>query len=163
MARTAASPKVSAGLLLFRRRQRLIEVLLGHPGGPYWAKKDDGAWTIPKGMATDGETPLAAAKREFREETGHRPRGEFISIGEARQAGGKLVIVFAVEGDWDVGQLCSNTFSIQWPPKSGKLREVPELDRAQWFTLAEAERKILQGQAIFLERLRVLCLSREGL
>src|ERR1700732_4343577 len=104
----AAPKNVSAGLLLYRRRGREIEVLLGHHGGPYWAKKDEGAWTIPKGLFADGETPLAAAKREFAEETGHRPSGKCVALGEARQPGGKLVIAFAVEGDWDANKLRSN-------------------------------------------------------
>lgn len=149
----AAPKRISAGLLLYRRSGREIEVLLGHHGGPYWAKKDDGAWTIPKGLIADGETPLAAAKREFAEETGHRPDGTYVALGEARQPGGKLVIAYAVAGDWDASKLRSNLFSMEWPPKSGKLQEFPELDRAQWFSLNGAQRKILKGQAVLLARL----------
>lgn len=144
---------VSAGLLLYRRSGDTIEVLLGHPGGPFWAKKDAGAWSIPKGLVAIGETPLAAAKREFAEETGYRPDGTFVSLGEAKQPSGKLVLAYALAGDWDAGQLRSNMFSMQWPPKSGSMQEFPELDRAQWFSLEEAERRILKGQAVFLKRL----------
>ncbi len=154
MARRAAPRNVSAGLLLFRKTGKGLEVLLGHPGGPFWARKDDGAWTIPKGLIARNETPLAAAKREFAEETGHRPRGRCTALGEVRQPGGKLVIVFAIEGDWEASNLSSNMFSMQWPPKSGQLREFPELDRAGWFSLEEAERRILQGQVVFLKRLK---------
>lgn len=126
--------KVSAGLLLFRRRLGRLEVLLGHPGGPFWVKKDEGAWTIPKGLVVDNESSLAAAKREFTEETGHDPQGKCLTLGETRQPGGKLVQVFAVEGDWDPAELNSNMFAMEWPPKSGYIREFPELDRANWFS-----------------------------
>lgn len=151
--RQPGTPKQqSAGLLLYRQREA-PEVLLGHPGGPFWAKKDDAAWTIPKGLISVGETPLAAARREFAEETGYRPRGKALALGEARQPGGKLVHVWAVEGDWDISKLRSNSFEMEWPPKSGRRQEFPELDRAGWFTLNEARRKILKGQAVFLGRL----------
>ena len=142
----------SAGLLLYRQRGA-PEVLLGHPGGPFWSKKDDGAWTIPKGLISHCETPLAAARREFAEETGYRPRGKALALGEARQPGGKLVHVWAVEDDWDAAKLRSNSFEMEWPPKSGRRQEFPELDRAAWFTLGEARRKILKAQAVFLDRL----------
>ena len=145
--------KASAGLLLFRRRVGRLEVLLGHPGGPFWVKKDEGAWTIPKGLVVHGESSLAAAKREFTEETGHDPQGKYLALGETRQPGGKLVQVFGVEGDWDPAELNSNMFAMEWPPKSGHIREFPELDRANWFSLDQAKRKILKGQTIFLERL----------
>jgi predicted NUDIX family NTP pyrophosphohydrolase len=139
--RQPGTPKQqSAGLLLYRQRGA-PEVLLGHPGGPFWAKKDDAAWTIPKGLISIGETPLAAARREFAEETGYRPRGKALALGEARQPGGKLVHVWAVEGDWDISKLRSNSFEMEWPPKSGRRQEFPELDRAAWFTLGEARRK----------------------
>lgn len=138
---------------MFRRQKGTLEVLLGHPGGPYWSRKDNGAWSIPKGHIADGEDALAAAKREFEEETGYRPTGKFITLGEARQAGGKLVRIFAVEGDWDVSKLRSNTFTMQWPPKSGGMAAFPELDRADWFTIEEAADKILKGQSVFLSRL----------
>jgi predicted NUDIX family NTP pyrophosphohydrolase len=127
--------------------------LLGHPGGPFWSKKDAGAWTIPKGLIAAGETKLAAARREFAEETGYRPRGRAIALGEARQPGGKLVHIWAIEEDWDAGKLRSNSFEMEWPPRSGRRQQFPELDRAQWFTLAEGRVKILKGQAVFLGRL----------
>jgi len=145
--------KRSAGILLFRRAVSGIEVLLAHPGGPFWKNKDEGAWSIPKGEYGDDEDPLAAAKREFAEEIGLTPSGEFIPLGEVRQAAGKIVGVWAVEGDFDTRNLRSNTFSIPWPPKSGKLQEFPEMDRAEWFSLEIARRKILKGQAEVLERL----------
>ena len=127
-----------------------IEVLLGHPGGPFWRKKDLGSWSIPKGLIAEGETPLAAAKREFAEETGHRPRGKSMPLGEAKQPGGKLVHVWAVEGDWDAASLKSNIFEMEWPPRSGRRQTFPELDRAEWFGVDEAQAKILKGQAVFL-------------
>jgi len=145
--------KRSAGVLLFRRTGGEIEVLLAHPGGPYWKNKDDGAWSIPKGEYADNEDPLAAAKREFAEEIGLTPSGDFIPLGEIRQPGGKVVTAWAAEGDLDTTRVRSNTFSMPWPPRSGKLQEFPEVDRAEWFLLAAARRKILKGQAEFLDRL----------
>ena len=145
--------KRSAGVLLFRRAGGEIEVLLAHPGGPYWRNKDDGAWSIPKGEYADNEDPLAAAKREFAEEIGLTPSGDFIPLGEIRQPGGKVVTAWAAEGDLDTTRVRSNTFSMPWPPRSGKLQEFPEVDRAEWFLLAAARRKILKGQAEFLDRL----------
>jgi predicted NUDIX family NTP pyrophosphohydrolase len=146
-------PKLSAGLLLFRRRENRIEVFLVHPGGPFWAKKDLGAWSLPKGEYTDGEDPLSAARREFEEETGLRPEGAFLPLGQIRQAGGKLVSAWAFEGDFDAATLKSNTFSIEWPPKSGKMCEFPEVDRAGWFSLEQARSKILPGQVNLLDTL----------
>jgi predicted NUDIX family NTP pyrophosphohydrolase len=146
-------PKRSAGVLLFRRVGGRIEVLLAHPGGPFWKNKDDGAWSIPKGEYADDEDPLAAAKREFAEETGLTPSGDFVPLGEVRQPGGKVVSAWAVEGDFDTKLLRSNTFSMPWPPGSGKLQEFPEIDRAGWFALEIARRKILKGQAEVLDRL----------
>ena len=143
----------SAGLLLYRRKSDKLEVQLGHPGGPFWRNKDLGSWSIPKGLITEGETPLAAAKREFGEETGHRPRGKSLPLGEAKQPGGKIVHVWAVEDDWDAADLHSNMFEMGWPPRSGRRQMFPELDRAAWFGVAEANNKILKGQAIFLGRL----------
>jgi predicted NUDIX family NTP pyrophosphohydrolase len=143
---------VSAGLLLYRRRPEL-EVLLGHPGGPYWRNKDDGAWTVPKGEIQDNEDPYRAALREFAEETGFRPHGNPVSLGSLRQTGGKLVYVWAVEDDWDPAKLISNRFSIEWPPRTGKRQEFPEIDKAAWFDLPTALRKILKSQAEFLNRL----------
>jgi predicted NUDIX family NTP pyrophosphohydrolase len=149
----------SAGVLLFRTGKDL-QVFLGHPGGPFWSKKDLGVWTIPKGLIAPGEDPLAAAQREFAEETGHGPQGEFISLGAAKQPGGKAVHIWAVQGDWDADQLRSNTFEMEWPPKSGRRQIFPELDRAGWFDIAEARQKILKGQALFLERLLEARLAR---
>jgi predicted NUDIX family NTP pyrophosphohydrolase len=149
----AVSGRQSAGLLLYRRNGNGVEVLLGHPGGPFWRNKDLGSWSIPKGLIAEGEKPLAAARREFTEETGHRPRGKSLPLGEARQPGGKLVQAWAVEGDWDAALLKSNMFEMEWPPRSGRRHSFPELDRAEWFDLAEAQTKILKGQAIFLTRL----------
>ena len=144
--------KRSAGLLLFRRTSSL-EVFLVHPGGPFWSKKDDGAWTVPKGEYGESEDPLAAARREFEEETGFTRDGNFLPLGEVKQTGGKIVVAWALEGDIDPGQVRSNTFSLEWPPKSGKIREFPEVDRACWFSPAEARRKILPAQTPFLVRL----------
>jgi predicted NUDIX family NTP pyrophosphohydrolase len=150
-------PKRSAGVLLFRRKVHEIEVLLAHPGGPFWKNKDDGAWSIPKGEYADDEDPLAAAKREFAEETGLAPSGDFVPLGEIRQPGGKVITAWALEVDFetslDTKLLRSNTFSLPWPPRSGKLQEFPEIDRAEWFPLDVARRKILKGQAEFLDRL----------
>ncbi len=129
-------PKRSAGLLGFRESDGVLEVLLVHPGGPFYARKDDGAWTIPKGEFDDGEAPLDAARREFREECGVAPAGEFLPLDTVRQAGlGKLVFAWAVRLDFDPATLRSNTFSLEWPPKSGKQVEFPEVDRAGWFTI----------------------------
>ena len=146
-------PRMSAGLLMYRRRGNGVEVLLAHPGGPFWAKKDLGAWSIPKGELDSDEDPLLAAKREFEEETGVVPAGNFIALGEVKQAGGKTVAAWAVEGDCDLSGLKSNTFSMEWPPRSGRMAEFPEVDRWEWFSLDEALEKILAGQKIFLERL----------
>ncbi|HEU4560038.1 MAG TPA: NUDIX domain-containing protein [Longimicrobium sp.] len=149
-------PKTSAGLLMYRRRPGGVEVFLVHPGGPFWAKKDAGAWSIPKGEYLPGDDPLDAARREFEEETGMVPEGEFAELGAIRQAGGKTVAAWAFEGDCDPESIRSNTFTLEWPPKSGKQREFPEVDRAGWFTLEEAEEKILSGQRPLLARLAEL-------
>jgi predicted NUDIX family NTP pyrophosphohydrolase len=150
-------PKRSAGLLLHRRAGDGIEVLLVHPGGPFWAKRDDGAWGIPKGEYMEGEDALAAARREFEEETGMRPVGPFVALGSFRQSGAKIISVWAMEGDFDPATLKSNNFTMQWPPRSGRMQSFPEVDRAEWFSRQEAERKILPGQravlAVLFERL----------
>jgi len=147
-------PKRSAGILMFRRRGGEIEVFLMHPGGPFWAKKDAGAWSIPKGEYAPGEDALAVAKREFEEETGARPAGKFLPLGEVVQAGGKIVTAWALEGDFDPATLTSNRFELEWPPKSGRKVSFPEVDRAQWFCPAEARQKILPAQCEFITRLR---------
>jgi predicted NUDIX family NTP pyrophosphohydrolase len=145
--------KISAGLILFRRRSGSIEVLLAHPGGPFWAGKDEGAWTIPKGEPEDGEDVLAAARREVEEETGARPVGDFIALDPVRQNSGKTVYAWAVESEFDPAALRSNIFEMEWPPHSGRHQTFPEVDRAEWFTMAVAGRKILSGQAPLLRQL----------
>ena len=145
--------KHSAGILLYRTRGDRLEVMLVHPGGPFWAGKDDGAWSIPKGLFEDKEEPLEAAKREFREETGFDVDGDLMALGEMRQPSGKIIHAWAVQGDVDVESVRSNTFTLEWPKNSGRFREFPEVDEARWFTLDCARRKILKGQAEFLERL----------
>lgn len=149
--------------MLFRRNAGGLEVLLVHPGGPFWAKKDAGAWTIPKGGYEPGEDALAAAKREFEEETGARLEGEALALGAFRQSSAKLVDVWAVEGDFDPNALNSNTFAMEWPPRSGRQREFPEVDRAAWFTPQAAADKILKGQRPILVALsRRLQLTDQG-
>jgi predicted NUDIX family NTP pyrophosphohydrolase len=145
--------KRSAGILLYRRTPAL-EVLLVHPGGPFWAKKDEGAWSIPKGEHDDAEDALACAQREFEEETGTRPSaGELEDLGSVRQKSGKVVQAWALEGDLDHTAVRSNTFTLQWPPRSGRMSEFPEVDRAEWFGLDEGRRRINPAQAAFLDRL----------
>jgi predicted NUDIX family NTP pyrophosphohydrolase len=146
-------PKKSAGLLMFRRAGESAEVLLVHPGGPFWAKKDDGAWSIPKGLLEDREDGLAAAQREFEEETGLKPIGSFIELGVFRQPGGKHVCAWAVEGEFELAQFKSNAFTMEWPPRSGRMKEFPEADRAGWFGPQEALAKILKGQRPIIEAL----------
>ena len=144
-------PQRSAGILLFRRTRLAPEVLLVHPGGPFFAKKDEGAWSIPKGLIEADERPLATARREFEEETGHLPAGEATLLGEFKQPGGKIVIAFAVEGDFNLANFRSNMFTMEWPPRSGRTAEFPEADRAGWFSIDEARGKILKGQAPMLD------------
>jgi len=146
--------KNSAGILLHRLRGSGIEVFLVHPGGPFWAKKDAGAWSIPKGEFEAGEDPLEAAKREFKEETGFAVAGNFIELTPVKQPGGKVVYAWAVMGDCEADSIKSNTFSLEWPPRSGKRKEFPEVDRAGWFTPEVAREKILKGQLNFLEELK---------
>ena len=144
----------SAGILLYRRKDGTLEVLLVHPGGPFWQKRDDGAWSIPKGETDDHELGPAVARREFHEELGApAPDGTLTPLGPVRQAGGKTVNAWAIAGDFDVSQLRSNTFEIEWPPRSGKRREFPEVDRAAWFPLEAARHKLLPAQREFLDRL----------
>jgi predicted NUDIX family NTP pyrophosphohydrolase len=145
--------KRSAGLLMYRRHEDQLEVFLVHPGGPFWAKKDLGAWSISKGEYAEGELPLEAARREFEEETGFAAAGDFLELGTVRQASGKVVSAWAFEGDCDPSQLMSNHCQIEWPPRSGRLIEIPEVDRGGWFSIAEAKERILKSQAPFLERL----------
>jgi predicted NUDIX family NTP pyrophosphohydrolase len=146
--------KKSAGLLVYRVRNGNLEVFLVHPGGPFWARKDDGAWSIPKGEIAKDEDPLKAAKREFFEETGFEVDGNFVALTPVKQAGGKWVYAWAVEGDCDADSIRSNIFSMEWPPRSGKKEEFPEVDRSGWFTIDQAKQKILQGQVSLLEELR---------
>jgi len=138
---------------MYRRGTQGLELLLVHPGGPFWAKKDLGAWSIPKGEYSETEDPLAVAMREFEEETGTHPRGELRPLGELTQPGRKVVTAFALEGDFDPASLKSNTFDMEWPPKSGRRASFPEVDRAQWFSPEMAREKILQGQREFIARL----------
>ncbi|WP_213806629.1 NUDIX domain-containing protein [Granulicella sp. dw_53] len=147
------SSKRSAGLLMYRKRQGEVEVFLVHPGGPFWARKDQGAWTIPKGEYENDEEPLAAAQREFLEETGFIATGSFIELGSIRQKSGKVVIAWAVEGDCDPTQLKSNICEIEWPPKSGKRLEIPEIDRGSWFSSRNARTHIRSEQIPLLEAL----------
>jgi predicted NUDIX family NTP pyrophosphohydrolase len=149
----------SAGILLYRRHAGAAEVLLVHPGGPFFARKDDGAWSVPKGLIGRGEDPLAAARREFLEETGAHPPEACHFLGEFRQPGGKAVTVYAAEGDFDLAAFRSNSFKLEWPPRSGKVAEFPEADRAAWFGLAAADAKILKGQRPALEKLAALLAS----
>jgi predicted NUDIX family NTP pyrophosphohydrolase len=148
------SKPASAGLLLYRIRDGRLEVLLGHMGGPFWARKDEGAWSIMKGEYAAGEDPLAAARREFEEETGSAPPpGPALELGEVRQSSGKRVTAWAVEGDFDPARLRSNTFEIEWPPRSGRMREFPEIDRAEWFDPVTARTKLVRAQTAFVDRL----------
>jgi predicted NUDIX family NTP pyrophosphohydrolase len=146
--------KSSAGVLLYRKRDHGLEVFLVHPGGPYWETKDTAAWSIPKGEYVSGEDPIAAAKREFLEETGSElATGQWQPLGEVRLSSGKVVRAWAMEGDCDADAVRSNLFSMEWPPRSGKMREFPEVDRAAWFTVDVARRKIHPSQSAFLDRL----------
>jgi predicted NUDIX family NTP pyrophosphohydrolase len=152
----------SAGILLHRRGAHGTEVLLAHPGGPFWARKDLGAWSIPKGELDEGEDPRGGALREFAEETGTQlPDGALEELGSVKQKSGKLVVAFAVEGDLDPATLVSNTFEVEWPPRSGRIQEFPEIDRAEWFDLDTAREKLNPAQAAFVDRLDEL-LARSG-
>ena len=149
-------PARSAGILLYRRDPDSVRLLLVHPGGPFWRGRDEGAWMIPKGLVEPGEEPLATALREFEEELGARPEGEPVALCTVRQAGGKWVEAFALEGDFDCAGLRSNPFTIEYPPKSGSFRAFPEVDEARWFTSDEARAKILKSQAPIIDALEAL-------
>jgi predicted NUDIX family NTP pyrophosphohydrolase len=154
-------PKRSAGILLYRHADAGLEVLLVHPGGPFWANRDEGAWSIPKGECRAGEAALDAARREFAEETGFGLEGEAVALGSFRQSRAKTVDVWAVQGDADPTKLVSNTFVMEWPPRSGRMQEFPEVDRAGWFALPEAACKLVEGQVAILEALD-RCLQAGG-
>jgi predicted NUDIX family NTP pyrophosphohydrolase len=150
----SARGRRSAGLLLFRHVGADLEVLLVHPGGPFWAKRDEGAWSIPKGECEDGEDPRSAAWREFGEELGSpAPEGDALELGEVRQKAGKTVVAWAIAGDLDSEQITSNTFEMEWPPRSGRSQQFPEVDRAGWFSLPEARERINPAQVALLDRL----------
>jgi predicted NUDIX family NTP pyrophosphohydrolase len=149
-------PKRSAGLMMFRRSNGRVEVFLVHPGGPLWAGKDKGSWTIPKGEYEKSEDPLAAARREFHEETGFASIGEFVELGSIRQKSGKIVTAWAFQGDCDPALLTSNTCEIEWPPRSGRRLEIPEVDRGKWFSLEEAREYIREEQEKLLDELSKL-------
>lgn len=151
----------SAGILLFRRLHGKLEVLLVHPGGPFWARKDFGAWSIPKGLFNEKEDPLQAALRELQEETGLAAQGNPFALGEFRQPSGKVIHAWALEQDFDTTRLVSNTFSLEWPKGSGKVHQFPEVDRGAWFEVDEAKKRILQGQVPIIDRL-VAILARQG-
>jgi predicted NUDIX family NTP pyrophosphohydrolase len=147
-------PKLSAGVLLYRTCDGVVEVLIAHPGGPFWARKDDGVWSIPKGEYTDSEDPWTVAQREFSEELGLSvPAGPRIDFGPLKQPSGKVVTAFAVQGDLDVTDTRSNTFELEWPKGSGRMQEFPEVDRVGWFPVSQARTKLLKGQRAFLDRL----------
>jgi predicted NUDIX family NTP pyrophosphohydrolase len=145
--------KRSAGLLMYRWHNHELQVFLVHPGGPFWAKKDMGAWSVAKGEYVDGEIPLEAAKREFQEETGFVAQGAFLELGTVQQSGGKVVSAWAFEGDCDPAAMVSNHCQVEWPPRSGRMIEIPEVDRGDWFSIAEGRERILKSQAPFLDRL----------
>jgi predicted NUDIX family NTP pyrophosphohydrolase len=156
-------PRISAGLLMYRSKEGAIQVLLAHPGGPFFSNKDQGSWSIPKGEPDADEDLLVTAQREFEEETGMKPTGPFIPLMPIKQKGGKIVHAWAFEGDCDPSSLQSNTFTMEWPPKSGRQTEFPEIDRAEFFDLAMARNKIKAGQEALIEELEaILVQSRDG-
>ena len=149
-------PRKSAGILLYKMENEILKIFLVHPGGPFWAKKDEGAWSIPKGEFDDGEDPLDAAKREFEEETGIKISGDFIELNPVKQKSGKVVYAWAVKGDIDVSKIKSNEFEIEWPPKSGKMKTFPEIDKAAWFDLSKANEKIIEAQSSLIRELETM-------
>jgi predicted NUDIX family NTP pyrophosphohydrolase len=153
---TSTVARLSTGVLLFRRHSAGVEVMLVHPGGPFWVKKDLGAWSVPKGLANEGEDLLVAAKREFLEETGMAVEGDFLDLGKHKQPSGKTIAAWACEGDFDPAHLKSNTFTLEWPPHSGKMAEFPEVDRAAWYSIDEAFMKINKGQKPIIAGLEAL-------
>jgi predicted NUDIX family NTP pyrophosphohydrolase len=148
--------KLSAGLLMYRRRGSGVEVLLAHPGGPFFQKKDLGSWSLPKGEYVEGDDPKTAAFREFQEETSFTASGTASALGEIKQSSGKVITAWAIEGDCDASAARSNTFSLEWPPRSRKVQQFPEVDRAEWFSMEDAYARIVKGQAGFLDRLKTL-------
>ncbi len=154
--------KKSAGLLMYRRHNGELEIMLVHPGGPFWVKKDLGSWSIPKGEYTNEEDPLEVAKREFQEETSFKAEGEFMALTPIKQPGGKLITIWAFEGDCDASKIKSNTFTMEWPPRSGKQQEFPEVDRAGWFIISVAKEKIIKGQTGFIDELYQITLSNHS-
>jgi len=157
-------PKISSGLLMYRggtEHSNSVEILLAHPGGPFWKNKDDGAWTIPKGEVTPGEDLLMAAIREFTEETALTPAPPFVPLGEIKHKSGKIVHAWAFQGDCDPAEIRSNTFELEWPPKSGRIQEFPEIDRAKFYDLAAARQKILASELPLLDRLAELVISNQ--
>jgi len=155
-------PQHSAGILMWRRRAGGIEVLLGHFGGPFWATRDAGAWGIPKGLVEEGEDLELCARREFEEELGIRPEGRLTPLGRVRMKSGKWIEAFALEGDLDADSIVSNLFTLEWPPKSGRMQSFPEIDRAGWFTLAKARARIIAGQSPLLDRLEAAIAAGAG-
>ncbi len=151
----------SAGILVFRFWDAKLEVMLVHPGGPFWTNRDDGVWSIPKGLLEDDETPLDTARREFKEEIGFEVDGEFIDLGELYQSTAKIVHAWALEKDFDVTNIASNTITYEWPKNSGQVQEIPEADKADWFDIAQAKKKIIQGQVGFLCKLVAIILHSE--
>lgn len=149
-------PKQSAGILLYRKTPQGLQVFLVHPGGPFFKNKDDGSWSVPKGEYESGEDPLAAAKREFKEETGHEITGNFVALSPIKQKGGKMVLAWAVEGDIDPKNIKSNTFEIEWPPRSGKKQTFDEIDRGEWFDITTAKTKINPAQAALIDELAAM-------
>jgi predicted NUDIX family NTP pyrophosphohydrolase len=153
--------KQSAGILVFRKKNNRLEVFLVHPGGPFWIKKDLGAWSIPKGEIEEGEDPMNVAIREFNEETGQEMNGEFMALQAVKQKGGKTVIAWAIEGEVNEEKIISNTFEIEWPPKSGKMKSFPEIDKAEWFSIPAAKEKINPAQINFIDELTTILKDRE--